>query len=509
MKKTDALIGALKTGVALLALTGCAVLTLNGCAVGPDYKQPAPPATDAYTPEKTLPDTASANVPGGAAQRFVLGRDIPGQWWTLFKSPELDALIVQALNNNPDLAAAQAALRAARENVLAGQGAYYPSIGIGANGQRQQVSPVGSGFNGPTNVYNLYNASVSVSYSPDVFGRVQRSVEGLQAQAEIAQLQLEATYLALTANVVTTVIAEASVRGQIVATEEIIKLQRNQVGLLRQQFELGGVSRVDVLAQEANLAQTQATLPPLQKALAQTRNQLLALIGNFPADDVASKFDLAKLTLPTDLPVSLPSELVRQRPDIRAAEARLKQATADIGVATANLYPQFNITADVATVALTLAKLFSPGSIIWSFAGSVAQAIFKGGQLEHQKKATEALFDQALAQYKGTLLGAFQDVANSLRAIQADADALKAQDAAVRAAAASLNISRAQFQTGATTYLSLLNAQQVYLNARVNLVRAQAQRLADTAALFQAMGGGWWNRQDVGAPTSPAAQGKQ
>jgi NodT family efflux transporter outer membrane factor (OMF) lipoprotein len=501
MKKTDRLIGVLQAGVALLALAGC--------AVGPDFQQPPPPATGTYTPEKVLPTTASANVPGGAAQRFDVGKDIPGQWWTLFHSKPLDALIEQALKNNPDLAAAQAALRAAQENVLAGQGAYFPSVSIGANAQRQKTTPTVSGINGPSNVYNLYNTSVSVSYSPDVFGGVQRSVESLQAQAEIAQFQLEATYLALTANVVTTVIAEASLRGQIAATEEIIKLQRDQVGLLRQQFELGGVSRVDVLAQEATLAQTEATLPPLQKALAQTRNQLLALIGNFPADDVASKFDLGSLTLPTDLPVSLPTQLVRQRPDIRAAEARLKQATADIGIATANLYPQFNITADVGTVALTVAKLFSPGSLIWSFAGSVAQTIFKGGQLEHQKKAAEALFDQALAQYKSTLLSAFQDVANALRAIQADAEALKAQDAAVRAAAASLNIARAQFQTGATTYLSLLNAQQVYLNARVNLVRAQAQRFADTAALFQALGGGWWNRQDVGAPTSPAAQGKQ
>jgi len=502
MRKTDRLIGALQTGVALLALAGC--------AVGPDFKQPAPPATDAYVPEKILPNTASANVPGGEQQRFNPGKDIPGQWWTLFHSKPLDALIEQALKNNPDLAAAQAALRAAQENALAGEGAFYPSVGIGANGQRQKVSAVASGVsNGPTNIYNLYNTSLNVSYSPDVFGGVQRSVEGLRAQAEFQQFQLEATYLALTSNVVTTVIAEASLRGQIAATEEIIKLQRDQVGLLRQQFELGGVSRVDVLAQEATLAQTEATLPPLQKALAQTRNQLLSLIGNFPADDIAGKFELASLTLPTDLPVSLPTELVRQRPDIRAAEARLKQATADIGVATANLYPQFNITADVGTIALTVAKLFSPGSLIWSFAGSVAQAIFKGGQLEHQKKAAEAVFDQALAQYKSTLLNAFQDVANALRAIQADADALKAQDAAVRAAAASLNIARAQFQTGATTYLSLLNAQQVYLNARVNLVRAQAQRFADTAALFQALGGGWWNRQDVGAPTSPAAQGKQ
>jgi NodT family efflux transporter outer membrane factor (OMF) lipoprotein len=492
-----------------MAAAALASLLLASCAVGPDFKGPTPPATDAYTPEKTLPPTAAADVPGGASQRFNPGQDVPGQWWTLFRSAQLDALVDQALKNNPDLAAAQAALRAAQENVLAGEGAFYPSVSAGLNGQRQKVSPTASGINGPSNVYTLYNASVSVSYAPDVFGGTRRQVESLQAQAQFQQFQLEATYLALTANVVTTVIAEASLRGQIAATAEIIKLQRDQVGLLRQQFTLGGVSRVDVLAQEANLAQTEATLPPLQKQLAQTRNQLLALIGNFPANDTAGTFELSSLTLPVELPLSLPTDLARQRPDIRAAEERLHQASAEVGVATANLYPKFNITADVGSVALTLAKLFSPGSLIWSFAGSVAQSIFKGGQLEHQKKAAEATFDQALAQYKSTLLAAFQDVANALRALQADADALKAQDAAVRAAAASLNIARAQFQTGAITYLSVLNAQQVYLTARVNLVRAQAQRFADTAALFQALGGGWWNRSDVGAPTTPAAQGKQ
>lgn len=486
-----------------------ALALLGGCAVGPDFLQPAPPKTDAYVPEKVLPDTASTKVEAGQSQHFAVGQDIPGQWWTLFHSKRLDALIAQALTKNPDLAAAQAALRAAQENALAGEGKFFPSISAGGNAQRQKVSPAVSGIAGPSNIYNLYNASVSVSYAPDVFGGVRRQVESLQAQTEYQQFQLEATYLALTANVVTTVIAEASLRGQIAATQELIKLQSDQLGLLNQQFQLGGISRVDVLAQQANLAQTQATLPPLQKQLAQTRNQLMTLIGNFPAEDAGGTFQLADLTLPTDLPVSLPSALVRQRPDIRAAEAQLHRASADVGVATANLYPQFNITADIGSVALTLAKLFSPGTFIWSLAGGVTQPLFNGGQLRHQKKAAEAVFDQSLAQYKSTLLSAFQDVADALRALQADAEALKAQDAATRAAQASLNIARAQFQAGATTYLSLLNAQQVYLTARVNLVRAQAQRFADTAALFQAMGGGWWNRSDVGAPTSPAAQGKQ
>ncbi len=485
-----------------------ALALLAGCAVGPDFKQP-PPKTDAYLPGKALPDTASTKVEAGQSQHFVVGKDIPGEWWTLFHSKQLDALIAQALANNPDLAAAQAALRASQENVLAGEGKFFPSVSAGGNAQRQKVSPAVSGIAGPSNIYNLYNASVSVSYAPDVFGGVRRQVESLQAQAEFQKFQLEAAYLALTSNVVTTVIAEASLRGQIATTQELIKLQADLLGLLNQQFELGGISRVDVVAQQANLAQTQATLPPLQKQLAQTRNQLMTLIGNFPADDKGGAFQLSDLTLPVDLPVSLPSELARQRPDIRAAEARLHQASADVGVATANLYPQFNITADIGSVALTLAKLFSPGTFIWSLAGGVTQPLFNGGQLQHQKKAAEAVFDQALAQYKSTLLGAFQDVADALRALQADADALKAQDAAARAAATSLNLARAQFQAGATTYLSVLNAQQVYLTARINLVRAQAQRYADTAALFQALGGGWWNRGDVGAPTSPAAQGKE
>jgi NodT family efflux transporter outer membrane factor (OMF) lipoprotein len=482
---------------------------LAGCAVGPDFKPPPPLATDGYTPEKALPPTASAKVEAGEAQRFLVGHDIPGQWWTVFHSHQLDALIQQALDNNPDLAAAQAALRAAQENVLAGEGAFFPSVSVDGSGTRQKASPTSAGRTGPSTIYNVYNASITVSYGVDLFGGERRQFESLQAQAEYQQFQLEAAYLSLTGNVVTTVIAEASLRGQIAATQEIIRLQSDQVGLLQQQFQLGGISQVDVLAEQANLAQTRATLPPIQKQLAQTRNQLQRLLGNFPADDKGGVFELSSLTLPVDLPVSVPSELARQRPDIRAAEAQLHRASAEVGVATANLYPKINLTADVGTVALTVAKLFAPGSLIWSVAGGLTQPLFNGGQLRHQKKAAEAAFDQALAQYKGTLLSAFQDVANALRALQADADALNAQDAAVRAAAASLNIARAQFQNGATTYLSVLNAQQVYLTARINLVRAQAQRFADTAALFQALGGGWWNRTDVGAPTSPAAQGKQ
>ncbi|HLG89731.1 MAG TPA: efflux transporter outer membrane subunit [Alphaproteobacteria bacterium] len=485
---------------------------LSACTVGPDFLRPKAPENAGYTAEK-LADTVSADIQGGVTQRFVVAKDIPGEWWTLFHSAALNTLIEEALKANPDLAAAQAALRQANEIVYADQGAFFPTLSASGSATREKISAASlAGFGVSTSPrgarsippFSVTSASLSVSYAPDVFGGTRRQVESAEAQAEYERFELEATYLTLTSNVVNAAVTLASLRDQIAATDEVIKIESDQLNLLKHQFELGAVSKSDVLTQQATLAQAIATLPPLQKQLAQARNQLMTYLGRFPNQDKGENFVLASLTLPEDLPVSLPSKLVEQRPDIRAAEAQLHEASANVGVAIADQLPQFSITGQLGSSASSFDKLFSPGGGLWSIAGSLAQTIFDGGTLEHRKRAAVAAYDQSAAQYRSTVLSAFQDVANALRAVQTDSDALKAQLLAEQSAHDNLDLARDQYKLGAINYLTLLTAQQTYQNALLNRVRAQAARYTDTAALFQALGGGWWNRADV----APETQGR-
>jgi len=475
-------------------------LLLGSCAVGPDFQSPPPPDVERYGASPVPDQTVSSATNGGASQSFQLGRDLPGEWWTLFRSRHLTTQIERAITANANLQAAQATLRQAQENAAAQVGTLFPAIDANGSATRSQASPAQFGTTGSPFTYNLFNATVNVSYALDVFGGKRRAVEASEAQADYQRFLFEATFLTLTANVVTTAVQEASLRGQIKATQDIIKDESEQLDVLQRQFQLGGVSRADVLAQEAQLAQTQATLPPLQKQLEQQRNLIATLTGRFPSEADLRPFSLAALRLPQKLPVSLPSRLVEQRPDIRAAAAQLHQASAQVGVATANLLPQINLTADYGSAALQAASLFTPQAAIWSLGASATQPLFHGGTLIHQKRAAEAAYDAAQAQYRDTVLNAFRNVADALRAIQSDAVALKAQERATRTASESLTISREQFRAGAITYLTLLNAERTYQQAIIGLVQAQAARFADTAALFQALGGGWWNRVD----TTPA-----
>ena len=479
-------------------------LIVAGCAVGPDFHRPAAPDVKGYTPQPLVKQTATANTAGGQAQQFLEGQDIPGQWWTLFHSESLNALVGKALNANPDLAAAQAALRQAQENVYAAEGTLFPSVNADGSGARQKNS--GAQFGNPKNpgsLFTLYNASVNVSYGLDIFGLARRALESIEAQAEFQRYQLEAAYLTLTSNVVTTAVQEASLRGQIAAIQEIVKVEAEQLDVLQQQFDTGAIARTNVLAQQVTLAQTKANLPPLERQLALIRNQLTALAGEFPSQDLGVTVDLASLQLPQELPVSLPSRLVEQRPDIRAAEAQLHQASAQIGVATANMLPQFTLSGSIGSVATKVGDLFTSGTGVWSLGANLAQPLFRGGTLTHQRRAAVASYDEAAAKYRSTVLAAFQNVADALRALQSDADALRAQSMAAQAASDSLNIAREQYKNGAISYLSLLNAQQAYQQTRVSLVQAQANRYADTAALFQSLGGGWWHRNDA-VPSSAA-----
>lgn len=486
-----------RAGGCLLAV---GVAALMGCAVGPDFEQPAAPDVTGYTPQPLAEQTSSADVKGGEAQRFVQGLDIPGQWWTLFRSEALNSLVEQALKNNPTLPAAEAALRQAWENVYAQQGAFFPTITAGFSPSRNKTA---TGAVSPASAsgkpwFTLYTAQVTVSYMPDVFGGTRRQVESLEATAEFQLFQLEAAYLTLTSNVVAAAVQEASLRGQIAATEEIIKIETESLGILRKQLELGQVAGADVAAVEATLAQAQATLPPLQKQLAVQRDLLTALIGRFPSEEPAEKFDLASLHLPQELPVSLPSKLVEQRPDVQSAEAQLHAASASIGVAVAAILPQFTLTPNAGLASNQIDTLFmTPGTAFWSLAGTVSQTVFDAGTLLHKKRAVEAAFDEAAAMYRSTVISALQNVADALHALQSDADTLKAAYAAERAAFKSLDIARMQLRLGAIGYLGLLTTENTYDTALIALVQAQAARYADTAALFQALGGGWWNREDV------------
>lgn len=472
------------------------VATLSACAVGPDYKRPESPQTQSFTATPLPARTVTAKGEAGKAQSFQHGADIPGQWWTLFHSDKLNALVEQALRDNQDVAAAQAALRQAHENALASQGSFFPSFDGNGNVTRQKIS--GASFGQPGGggaIYSLFNANVSVSYTLDVWGGVRRGVEAQVAQAEYQNFQLEGTYLTLTSNVVTTAVQEASLRAQIAATEQIVDADTKQLDVVKRQFQLGGVSKVDVLTQQSQLANIRATLPPLRKQLAQTRDQLAVLLGHLPSDQPAARFELDDLKLPDNLPVSLPSSLVGQRPDIRASEAQLHQASAEVGVAIANMLPQVTISGSYGGTSTNVSDLLKSASNVWSIGGGITQPLFHGGELLHKKRASVAAYDQALAKYRGTVLTAFQNVADTLHALDADAEALQAQDDAADAAEEALKLARVQYQSGAISNLTLLVSLRQYQTARIAQLQAQAARYADTAALFQALGGGWWNRQ--------------
>ncbi|MGC8493289.1 MAG: efflux transporter outer membrane subunit [Syntrophobacteraceae bacterium] len=469
-------------------------IPLAGCMVGPNFRPPPAPTVKSYTERPIAQKTASAPGKGGASQHLVAGEDIPGQWWRLFHSKTLDALVRRAIAENPTIAASQAALRQARENLNARTASvFFPGVDGNFSATRQKITGATSGLpNLGSTTYTLYNASVNVSYVFDLFGGERRELEALRAQVDYQRFLLEGVHLTLTANVVTAAIQEASLRAQVRAIEQIVATQEKELQMVRRRFALGGSARSDVLAQRAQLAQTKATLPPLEKALAQTRDQLAVLSGRFPGKASLPEFRLEDLHLPRELPVSVPSSLVRLRPDIRASEALLHAAGANIGVATANLYPQISLTAGIGTNAIRIEDLFSPGASIWNLGMGIAQPIFHGGELLAKRRAAIVAYDRTFAQYRETVLLAFQNVADVLEALQTDARTLRAQAEAEAVARASLDLTEKQFQIGAASYLTLLNAQRQHQLALIGLVQAQATRFADTAALFQALGKGWW-----------------
>jgi NodT family efflux transporter outer membrane factor (OMF) lipoprotein len=479
------------------SIIACAVL-LSGCAVGPEFERPAPPAAKTYGSAPMQGTTATAEGSGGDAQRFVADMDIPAQWWTLFRSPKLTRLVDEALQANPNVAAAQAALRQAHELYRVQQTSLFPVVqgGFGASRAQNANTSLANPTTSTTATYNLYTAQLNLSYALDVFGGTRRSVEAAKAQEESSRFQLTATDLSLSSNVVVTAIQEAALRGQIAATKRLLDVQHQLSETVRHQKELGTASRLDLLAQEAAEAQTMQTLPPLEKQLGQTRDALTALLGRLPSEEPAETFLLDELTLPVELPVSLPSKLVEQRPDVRQAEENLHAATAEVGVAVADMLPQFDIDAGTGSSALEIQQLFSPGNAFWSAGASLTQTLFDAGALLHRRRAADAAMDQAAAQYRAAVVLACQNVADTLRALKSDADTLKAADESDRASKATFDLAAQQFKLGTISFVALLNAEQSYQQAEIALIQARANRYADTAGLFQALGGGWWNRTE-------------
>ncbi|HWU54027.1 MAG TPA: efflux transporter outer membrane subunit [Rhizomicrobium sp.] len=466
----------------------CCLLT--GCTVGPDFSAPPPPKVSSFTAGAS-PDQAAQNP------NWRTGQDISAQWWTVFQSPQLDALIKDAFQRNPDLAAAQASLRVAMENVKAQRGAYYPVIGAGLNADRtKQSAALSPALSTPDLLYNLYQTQLSVSWTPDIWGANRRTVEALQAQANAQRYQLESVYVGLAANLVAAAIQEASLREQISATRDLIADERQILEIETRQRALGQVSGQDVAAQQTILAQTEASLPPLLKQLAQQRNLLTVLAGRYPADQVPQTFQMHDLVLPGELPLSLPSKLVEQRADIRMAEETMHAASAEVGVATANRLPNITLGVNAGTVASQLSQLFGPGNEFWSIGAGLTQPVFDGGTLLHRERAAEAALDQASASYRSIVLKAFQDVADTLAAIENDARAVQAAETAETSAAKSLSLAKDQLAVGQTGRLAVLNAEAAYLQAKIGAITVRANRIADSAALFQALGGGWWNRAD-------------
>lgn len=472
-------------------------LALSACAVGPNFHQPAEPAVDRYTaqplPAAPAPPATPAELPAAErpVQYFLIGQNARSDWWKGFGSDKVDALVDQALRANPTVQAAEASLRQANEYVAAQRGSYFPTVqaSFSASKNRNAVQVLAPTLTSGAATFNLFTPQLTVSFVPDLLGGNRRQVESLQAQADASRFEYDAAYITLAANVVSTAIQEAGLRAQIEATQQVIALELEALSVMRRALALGAIAEADVLAQDAALAQVEATLPPLQKSLDQQQDMLVALTGQLPGEAPVSELRLDQLTLPLAIPVGVPAQLVERRPDVRAAEAQLHAATAEVGVAIANMLPQIALTGSIGNASTSVSSLFTSLTQFWSAGASLTQTLFAGGALNHRERAARAALDAAGAQYRTAVLTAFQNVADSLRALAADQDAVQAEEYAYRASLASLEIARRQVELGAVSYLVLLNAEQTFQQALIGRAQALTSRYADTAALFLALGG--------------------
>ncbi|MFC0397824.1 efflux transporter outer membrane subunit [Paraburkholderia rhizosphaerae] len=460
---------------------------LCGCTVGPDFRSPAAPDATSYTRD-TLPAITQA---AGATQTLVAANHALPAWWTQFRSDALNRLVDMALQHSPTLDEARAKLIEARENYVAQAGATeFPALDATLSGTRQKVNPAAFGVPNVPNPgpFTLLNASVSVSYVLDVFGGNRRALEALLAQVDYQTYELDAARLTLAGNVVSTSIRRASLQQQLALTQQLADAQARQLTIIEGRHAAGGVALLDVRTQRTLLAQTQAQLPPLTTQLAAADHQLAILLGIEPSKADFGDVTLDALHLPDTMPLTLPSTLARERPDIRASEALLHQASANVGVATANLYPRFVVSAGIGSERTRIEDVIN-GLNIWNIGLNLTQPLFHGGELHARKRAAQAAYDAAFASYRQTVLQALQQVADTLHALNGDARELQARDEAASQAQASVQIAQGQYAAGGVSQFGLIDAQRQALQTAIDRTHAQADRLADTAALFQALGG--------------------
>ncbi|WP_400771328.1 efflux transporter outer membrane subunit [Methylosinus sporium] len=482
-----------------LSLGSSVLMFLSGCAVGPDFQPPSAPSVSSFLPTAHDDRAGSAPLDG---LKLVSGAEIPAQWWELLRSDGLNQLVREAIAHNSDLTAAEAAVRVARANALAQRGALFPSVDamLDANRQKIAVAPTvdpntGEASTGPSR-YSVVTRQVSVSFAPDIWGGTRRQIESADAEVELQAFQREGVYLTLASNVALAAIEEARLRGQIDATNRVIALQTKLLSILRRQFEIGHIASSDVMTQETALAQSRLALPPLVQSLATQRHLLAFLTGRFPADPPSPTFRLAAFGLPRALPLSVPGDLIRQRPDVRAAEASLHEANAQIGAAIADRLPQITLSANIGKTSSNAPDL-SPSGAIWQVGSHLAQKVFDAGTLAYKQRAAEEGASRSFAQYRSVVLAAFQNVADALSALRSDSQAIAAATAAESSARRNVELIQRQLEQGLVNVPIVIEAQRAYLDTTTALVDARASRFADTVALFQALGGGWWNRRDA------------
>lgn len=478
----------------LWGLCAASLFCLSSCTVGPDFVRPEPPQVERYTSGSQPGATVAAD---GQAQRFEEGARIVSDWWRLFNSSKLDAVIKEAFVNNPNLQAAQASLRQSQDNLRAGYGVFYPQVDGGFDATRQKLSQARFGGSSANNtIFNLYTLTATVSYALDIFGGERRAVEGLQAQVDFQRYSVAGTYLALSGNIVNTVIARTAYLEEIKATGQIIDLLKEQNRITEIQAQTGTVPYSNVLSIRSQLASAEATLPPLRQKVSQADHLLATLAGHAPAEWTSPQMVMEDITLPADLPITVPSQLVRQRPDILTAEAQLHGASAGIGVATAALFPSFTLNGSYGVENTSINSLLKNTSSIWSLGGNIIAPLFHGGTLRSKRSAAIEGYNQALANYRQAVLGAFAQVADTLRALEHDAETLSAQSQALDSAEKALRLIQANYEAGLVNYVQVLIADNLYHQAKIGYLQALAQRFQDTVALFVALGGGWWNAEE-------------
>jgi len=491
-RKNSAAFQGYRRGTVFLVSFGVSLLLLSACAVGPDFVRPEAPKVTQYNHGGDPKETVAQ---AGVSQRFDEGVGPAANWWHSFNSKQLDAAVSVGLADNPGLQAAEASLRQSQDNLRAGSGIFYPQLSATFGQTRQKSSPATIGSSAPANIFNLTTLSSSVSYALDIFGGQRRAVEGLAAQVDQQRALTHGAYMMLTGNIVNTSIAIAAYHAQIDKTSQLIDLEKDQISIAEKQYQAGITTYGAVLTLRLQLKALEAALPPLRQKLSQAENLLATLEGKTPAEFQPPTVLLTDISLPRQLPLSLPSELVHQRPDILASEAQLHAASAGIGVATAALFPSFTLNGNYGQTSHTASNLFNSASNIWGLGANVTAPIFKGGTLRAQRRAANDAYEQSLASYKQTVLSAFAQVADIVRALEHDAEVIAIEARAVKDAKLAMDLLKANYQTGTANYLQVMVTDIQYHQAEINYLQAQAQQLQDTTALYVALGGGWTNDQ--------------